>query len=42
MKSPRNVAQGLSYPITVDYSQDQTGFFADEAKRSGVRQAARD
>jgi hypothetical protein len=30
------------FPITVDFSQDRTGFFKDEEKRRVVRQAAED
>ncbi len=31
-----------SYPITVDFSQDKTGFFSDSAHRAALQQAAKD
>lgn len=34
--------RGQEYPIAVDYGRDRTGFFADEAKRRTIEQAARD
>lgn len=38
----QDVARSVEFPVVVDFSQDRTGFFADERRRKIVEQAAAD